>query len=92
MSLETFILNKNQVARLFRDAEPKRRLRKKKFRAFLTDENPIPHEDTGLPLMVRAKKILGIRMQEKVDGYYLDNRPASCYKIAEAAGLSIGKS
>ena len=48
-----------------------------------------PSYDSGLPLMEKAKLRLGDRMVEKKDGYWLDGRPVSSNRIAEAAGLSI---
>lgn len=88
---ENLSLNASQIYGMFRGVDVKKKSRRRKFRPFALAEEPTVHIDDGLPLMERAQRILGKRMQEKRGfGYYLDGKPASSLRIAEAAGLSLG--
>ena len=65
----------------------KKEIRPKKFRAFPYSDGSKIVSDESLPLMVRCKKILGSRMEERWQGYFLDGRHVSSKAIAEAAGF-----
>ena len=80
-------LKSKEVIAFFSNVDVAKKTKRKKFRPFpfVNETNVVSNE--GLPLMVRCKKILGDRMKEGWQGYFLDGKPASSSKIARAAGF-----
>lgn len=68
---------------------PTPRRRKKEQPHLSSSGEIIAPVDDGLTLMERAKMILGSRLSERREGYFLDNRPAHITKIVDAAGLKM---
>jgi hypothetical protein len=89
MLQETITLKNRALTRFFKEVDVQKNTRKKKFRPYRIDEEFILDTDSGLPLMQRCQKILGKRMEQRWQGYYLDGKPSSSSKIALAAGFSI---
>jgi len=92
MSQEEIKVHHKNVIAFFKHVTVEKRTRKRRPKVVRMPKELHDDPDNGLPLMVRAKKILGKRMEERWGGYYLDGRPASSEKIAEAANLFLGKS
>lgn len=58
-----------------------------KFKPFGYSDGSTVLSDESLPLMVRCKRVLGDRMEERWQGYYLDGRHVSSARIAMEAGF-----
>lgn len=84
---ETTNLKSKEVIAFFSNVDVNKKTKRKKFRPFpyVNETNVVTND--GLPLMVRCKKILGDRMKESWQGYFLDGKPASSSKIAIEAGF-----
>lgn len=84
---DKFGVSLSQVKRWIADmnVEPRRNKRSKRGQG----ENRPRYAslDEGVPLMEKAKQILGPRLQEDHRGYLLDGRPVSSWKVVEAAKL-----
>lgn len=86
-SPEIIFLKNRAVTKFFNEIDIRKTTRRKKLRPYKIAEEQLLSSDEGLPLMQRCQKILGIRMEQRWQGYYLDGRPASSSKIAQEAGL-----
>lgn len=80
-------LSGKQIIEVFSNVDVDKKTKRKKFRPFPYVNETSVVSNSGLPLMVRCKKILGSRMTEGWQGYFLDGKPASSSKIATAAGF-----
>ena len=80
-------LKSKEIVSFFSNVEVAKKTKRKKFRPFTFVNETNVVENSGLPLMVQCKKILGSRMSEGWQGYFLDGKPASSSKIALAAGF-----
>jgi hypothetical protein len=84
---EVMELNAKEIIKVFSNVDVDKKTKRKKFRPFPYVKETTITSNNGLPLMVRCKKILGARMTEGWQGYFLDGKPASSSKIAIASGF-----